>query len=547
MPRLRKNRPAVDVPLPADLTQEILGKGAPEADGGGIANDGDISTEDVRAVGAFTKDAALKNATNRETLNRKRRGEKHVPWNEGNAAHLFDNMMEASVDPSSITAYVREIEPNSVDWPAIRCAAFRTGEAFMNHLFRNVHRKRGQATYEVQFKDASGNNFRGTGRLTFPSTLDDADQGQPMNHQGPPPGYPPPPWGYPPPPYGAQPYPPPNPYAPQGFGAPPGYPPQAPPAQAAPPAAPVPTPQAPPSPPPAQGGPQSPPQGYQDPQIAELRAMIQMQQLQLAQVLGAAEEFKRYPQPPPPQAPPAAAPPAQAAPPVYAAPQGLGAPPPQELIPVYDASGRCVEYRQAPPARQPPPQAPPQYVAPPPQGVGAAPPPAAAPAAAPPRDLMHEIQAAVGLVSGLRKTLESAQATFGGGGGGSGGFAGPGADDGFDDPIPAPPPEAPPARKTTVFGDGPGATRLVTFNDDKLDLWGSLFANADKIKDVAATIVEAGKTIQRNRPITAQGFPVSQPQQVAPQIQPRVVAPPAPRPPPAPPPSYVPDLFGGSK
>ena len=567
---------------PATVTAETYPEAVPKAEDGTIATEGAVSLAQVRRIGAVTANAAARNKRVAKTVARKQNGESDVSWNEDDAIQLFDSITQAFASPG-LYAHISQIQPEMIQYPPVRLQGFANSPAFYDYILRNIHRASGPAKYEVTFKDSSTKQFRGTGHITMPNTLDDPSLNQargaaPMNQ---PPGYPPP--------YGA--YPPPQGYGqPQGYGAPyapPQYPqpyqPQAPAPLAAPTPVPVPAPvqQAAPAPqpapqpqyaPPPQPAQSSPLAGIMDPALAgalgnilnEIRTLQgsnQQTQLQAAQALGALDEFKRleatralYGQQAAPQGvgQPAAwapTPPAQAQPPNPYYPPQPPPPPPQsaQMILVhatdhqgrglYDNAGRPFLVPQQPEPQQPQAVAP-QVPPPPQQGVGAVPPPpqyrpqAAAPAAGGFGDIAGLATMIAGAVSSLESIKRAVGATP----------AAAGGEEEEEEPAPMVPADPPPYI-TTRLGFNDNSPVLVTRADGTVNALGSVLGNVGQIPDllhrVANGIAAIGRQtdhLNQARPITAhvveqqRGLPVG------------VAAPPPPPPQPPPGASFIPNI-----
>lgn len=567
----------VEKVTPATVTQDTYPEGTPVAPDGTIAPGGEVSLAQVRKVGALSAESAATNKKIARNAARRANGETHVPWNSDNAIDMFDEVLQA-FPGGTLYAHIEQISPNTMQYEPVRLQGIQNSAAFYKHIQTYIHRRQGPATYKVQFKDAISKQFRATGKVNMPSTLE--ENGDQMNQ-----GYPPPPppyypqGGYPQQP-GYYPQPQPQaPYMPQAQPAPYAPYPQPPPAyaQPAPMAAPAPPPPAPlPAPAPQQPMQSAMPPGT-DPAMAqffglllgELRAVRQESlntREQNAAAFGALEEFKRMqatremfpqvppqapapaqgfvgqvPPPPPPPAPaspwgpPSAAvpwgsPPQQPLPPGYA-PWGQPPPAPPQQEQLYDRTGRPVDMRAfaPPPAQAPYGQRP--------IGVGAPPMPPPPP---PPAQTSAENFAAT--ITGMVQTLASIKAAVGGN---------PIAEvEEEEDEAAAlaaliPPPESPVV--TTKIGFAEDSPVLVTRKDGGVDVLGTIMGNAGQIPGMMHKIANGLSAINREtsamnarRPIQAQAYPVAVEQPAAlPQYQ-RQVPPPPPPPPPAP--SFIPDI-----
>lgn len=166
-----------------DVTDDSFPKGVPKDEDGGVATEGTISRANARKIGAVTVGAARYNNESMKIVARKRAGEKDIPWNEPNAALLFD--LVADAHPSTgLYAHVAMIEPDHFDYAPIKVSTIKCGADFHNYVLRNIHKCRPRARYEVVFKEAS-KQVRGKGWLELPDTTDDMSlKGPDMNQFG---------------------------------------------------------------------------------------------------------------------------------------------------------------------------------------------------------------------------------------------------------------------------------------------------------------------------------------------------------------------------
>ena len=547
---------------PATVTQELYPAAVPKAADGTVSPEGVVSLAQVQKIGAVTANAAARNKRVAKTVARKMAGESDVNWNEDDAIQLFDAITQAFPSPG-LYAHISQVQPEMINYAPVKLQGIPNSPAFYDYILRNVHRANGPAKYEIAFKDAFTKQFRGTGHITMPNTLDDPSlaRGNTMNQGYPPP---PPPYGhpqqpgYPPLPQGYG-----QPYAPQPYSP---YPPQsAPPAPAPPPQAPAPAPA--PAPQQSQFAPQQyqqhpPPQasatstlqGITDPglvgalgnilnEIRGLQSQNQQTQLQAAQALGALEEFKRleatralYPQAPPAAAPPAPqgvgqpgwgapppppgyGPPQYAAPPPppgygpqappppgYGPPQYVPQPPPQPppMQQAYDQYGRPMFDQYNRPIFIPAPSPPPQQRV---QGVGAPPPPPAP--TQQPTPGPGDFSGYATMITGLMKSVESIKQAVG---------VGSGAVqlDDDDDPAPMIPTDEPFTTTRLGFSDNPPV--IVTRKDGSVDTLGTVLGNVGQIPSLLHNVANGIAAVNRQanqmsqpRTLPAHGMVVEQP------------------------------------
>jgi hypothetical protein len=561
---------------PASMTQEIYTPETPTNADGTVAVEAIITPAQAQRIGAVTAGAVARNKRVAKTVARKAAGERDVNWNETDVMALFDMVTQLYPSPS-LYAHITQVHPDTFTYPPVKLQGIASSPAFYDYLLRNVHRASGPAKYEIEFKDSTNKQFRGTGHIMMPNTLDDPSLrgAAPMNQ---PPGYPPSPYyppGYPQPqaygqqPYGAQPYAPyqaPQPVAPS--------PPQA--MQAPPAPAPQPPPQA-PSPQQYPPQPAAALQGVMDPalvgalggilnEIRNMQMQNQQRDLQNAHVLGALDEFKRleatraYGQPPPqPPQPYAPSPPQQqqaAPPPPQPPPHGLGqpgpsygaygqpfpqqapgypqypqqSPPPMQQAfdgqgrPMFDSYGRAVYIPMQP-------QFQPQQQQQPPRGFGAVPPPPPAPPApaAAATNGFGDLAGLAGMIAGAVKSLESIKSAVGVG------TPGGGDPEEEEDPAAAMVPRDEPFITTRLgFTDNPPV--LVTHKDGSVNALGTILGNVGQIPDLFHKIADGIANVQvqanrlgQTRPINAHGVVVEQQHH-----QRQLPASPPPPPPPAP-------------
>lgn len=395
MPRPKKGDP-VDVTniTIKNVVSDLLPDAVPKNEDGSVITEGEITHEQAQEIGAINIESALHNKHIAQVQHQKLTGKGNVAWGEKDGFQQFDNI-RTTYSPSSIYVHVKRVDPiPAINHPPFQMSQCANSAAFASFVLRNFHKKQGEATYDVWFKD-SNNVERGRGSFTLSDEQDTTPKEPPMSmpqfppqpqyaqQPPPPPGYayaPPPGWPQPPVPQGWPPPPPGLVYAVVPPQAPQGPPPNAAPAAAAvavPAFAPQ---QSPPPPPPNYYAPApAAPATSQDPHVQnainaataayqkseEMAHVVRQQQLQNAEMLGMMRETMarvnalQQPPSPPPQAPP----PNWHAHAHAAAPQphqGVGAPPqyPQSPTP------------QGPPGTVPQSPSPNPYAAPPPQPYG---------------------------------------------------------------------------------------------------------------------------------------------------------------------------------
>jgi len=411
-----------------ELSEEIEDNGETRA----VANE-----ETVKREGALNAEAVQSNRRRKSIENKKRGGAGTVPWNESRAPLLYDDII-ALYPPNTLMIYVERLSGTLASWYLY--GQPKSGHELYQAILKQCHGRKEETEYRVVFRDAQRKFERGIGRLTLPSTLDDATL--PVQPQGM--GMP---NGVPPANYGQQ----------NGYGQPNGYPPQQPPQNNG-----YPQQQQ----PPPQNYPQQAPQFAQQPmqpmqpQYAghspqETQVLLDMQR-QIAEMSGRVT--------------------------AYLTQQPMQTPPQQDQHrPIYDRPSPRYNGSVVPPAPQPPPQ---QAMQPPPgmyhvpgfgfvptaklmEAMGVVGPqqqqaPAAPPQ--PPRNAADEFRSAIGLMTTVADAARTVQSIF---------------------PSAASAPAAPAARedddlpmKTIKYGD---FNTVVNKEDGSLRIPDTIAANGEKI------------------------------------------------------------------
>ena len=208
-----------------EIDEEILGSIAHLDDqGSGGENDGDeddtpnapmptrpvIPASQAKKVGAVNAEAVQQNRRRRGVIEKKRDGEKSVPWGESDACLLYDDIISLW-PPASLLSHVTRITGSRTSW-YLR-AQPRNGMELHEAIKTQCHGRSPETEYQVVFRDSAGREERGRGRITLPSTEYDTTGpglglGQPHGQQPPmmqqpmqaPPQAPPPQEPPPPPP-----------------------------------------------------------------------------------------------------------------------------------------------------------------------------------------------------------------------------------------------------------------------------------------------------------------------------------------------------------
>ena len=243
MPR-KPERPSTVASQPVDeIESEIMGSIAHLDNGDDSENDQDdpanappasIPASKAKEVGALNAPAVQSNRRRKAVIDRKREGEKNVPWGEHDACLLYDDIVSI-FPPSTVIAHVTRVTGSRTSW--YLQAQPRNGMELHETIKTTIHGVSPECEYQVIFRDRIGRQERGRGSIVMPST--EFDVPAPPSPQAPPqaappavaaplpPPPPPPPPQYPqqgPPQYPQQGYPqqgyPPQQFAPQPHGPP---------------------------------------------------------------------------------------------------------------------------------------------------------------------------------------------------------------------------------------------------------------------------------------------------------------------------------------
>jgi hypothetical protein len=198
------------------VSDVTLPKDAPRNPDGSPATTGEVSVDQAQAIGAVTLESAQRNKAHARVVEQKATGYA-VRWNEPDALKLYYLIKQAFPHEwNGMFIYIYRISPEPV-WqlPPIKTIQVPDPQLLYNYVDR-FHGSRAEATYEVFFKSAGGQE-RGSAKIEFPdrtmpsgvevispasAPVQPPPQGVGFAPPGYPPGYPyPPPYGAPPPPY----------------------------------------------------------------------------------------------------------------------------------------------------------------------------------------------------------------------------------------------------------------------------------------------------------------------------------------------------------
>lgn len=171
----RRHR-GVAAPPEHEITAEI----ADEVD-----DNGEVHTvadpEDIKREGALNAEAAQNNRRRKAVENKKRGGTGAVPWNEARATLLYDDILNL-YPANTLMIYVERLSGTPASWYLMGMP--KSGHELYQSIIKQCHGRREETEYRVVFRDQQRKFDRGIGRITIPSTMDDASmasaQGMPM-------------------------------------------------------------------------------------------------------------------------------------------------------------------------------------------------------------------------------------------------------------------------------------------------------------------------------------------------------------------------------
>lgn len=141
-----------------------------------------VDEETVRKLGAVNAEAARENERRKEIIDRKRGGEKRVPWGEMNAVLMYDDIV--SLWPANtLSLCVTRLTGTPLTMYIYGYP--RSGQELYNAIKTQVHGRREETEYSVTVRDAQSKFDKGKGRVTLPNTLDEAGPAQPPHAQAP--------------------------------------------------------------------------------------------------------------------------------------------------------------------------------------------------------------------------------------------------------------------------------------------------------------------------------------------------------------------------
>jgi hypothetical protein len=131
-----------------------------------------VPRERARQVGAINAEAVQANRKRATIRDRKRDGEKNVPWGESDACMLYDDII--SLWPiSQLLIYVKRVSGGSQVSYCLRGQP-RNGRDLYEAIRTQCHGQAPEAEYQVVVRDSHGREERGRGRVMLPSTEFDA-------------------------------------------------------------------------------------------------------------------------------------------------------------------------------------------------------------------------------------------------------------------------------------------------------------------------------------------------------------------------------------
>jgi hypothetical protein len=148
-----------------EIEREVVGD-VDEDDEGGEAPS--IPKSRAKEVGAVNAESVQVNRRRKTILDRKRDGEKNVPWGEKDACLLYDDIITAWL-PQQILCHVTRISGGSrTSWYLQGMP--RHGMELYEAVRKQCHGISSEAEYQVAFRDRSGRSERGRGTIIMPST-----------------------------------------------------------------------------------------------------------------------------------------------------------------------------------------------------------------------------------------------------------------------------------------------------------------------------------------------------------------------------------------
>jgi hypothetical protein len=130
----------------------------------------EVEESRVLEEGAVDAESIRSNRRARDTVNKRRAGQKHVPFNDPNVLLKYEQI-SLQYPVSTMIILVKRLTGTEASWTIT--SQPRNAQELYAEL-KTIHGRREETTYEVVFRDSHQKQTRGQGRITLPSTLDQA-------------------------------------------------------------------------------------------------------------------------------------------------------------------------------------------------------------------------------------------------------------------------------------------------------------------------------------------------------------------------------------
>src|ERR1700733_322604 len=153
----------------ADISEEIDAKPVNPDEPNGLMT---ADEEKVREAGALDLESIRANRRNLETIKRKEGGETRLPFGDPNVCMKYENVI-TTWPLNTIAIVVNRLTGTPAQYHITTQP--KNGIELYNEL-KTLHGRREETTYELLFRDSYKKEYRGSGRITLPSTLDEPMQ-----------------------------------------------------------------------------------------------------------------------------------------------------------------------------------------------------------------------------------------------------------------------------------------------------------------------------------------------------------------------------------
>lgn len=136
-----------------------------------------MQQEAVEELGALNVEAVQANRHRDNAVRKKRGGATRVSWGLSNACLMYDSILKL-YPASSLAMLVERLTGTPASW--YLTSQPLNGQELYKSILQQCHGRAPETQYKVTVQDAASQQYRGIGRLTLPSTVNDPALGAPQ-------------------------------------------------------------------------------------------------------------------------------------------------------------------------------------------------------------------------------------------------------------------------------------------------------------------------------------------------------------------------------